>query len=139
MDSFSLCALESIAPVCYNGNVSSLKDIEKIRECFPNCETYMVGRALIADPGMFSPGGTTRQTLAEFMDALTEEYIRTFGSEKNAMFRLKENWFYLLSKFEDSDKLGKSLRKTTNIAEFKAITKEILADLPMRENILPTW
>ena len=139
MDSFSLCAAESKAPVCYNGNLSSLKDIEKIQEAYTSCESYMVGRALIADPGMFSPGGTDRQTLSEFMEALTEEYIRTFGSEKNAMFRLKENWFYLLSKFERSEKLGKSLRKTTNLSEFKTITREILTNLPMRETISPHW
>ncbi len=139
MESFSLCMAESTIPVCYNGNVSAMHDVDKIREKFPECCSYMVGRALIADPGMFSPGGTSRAALSAFMNELTEGYIRAFGSEKNAMFRLKENWYYLLSKFEGSEKLGKSLRKTTSLLEFKTITNEIITNLPMRENITPHW
>ena len=41
------------------------------------------------------------------------------------MFRLKENWHMLIGHFEDSEKLWKQLRKTTDLAEFKAITAEI--------------
>ncbi len=137
--SFSLCMEECKMPVCYNGNLTSLHDIENIREKFPDCTGFMLGRALIADPGMYSPGGTSRASLCAFMEELTESYIRVFNSEKNAMFRLKENWYYLLSKFEGSEKLGKALRKTINLSEFKAIAREILTSLPMRENITPHW
>ena len=38
---------------------------------------------------------------------------------------VKENWHMLIPHFEGSEKLWKRLRKTTDLAEFKAITSEI--------------
>ena len=68
----------------------------------------MIGRGLIGDPGMLTPGGTTAAALEAFFDELLEVYTRDFGGARNAMFRLKENWFYLLRRFEGSEKLGKA-------------------------------
>ena len=48
------------------------------------------------------------------------------------MFRLKENWSYLLPRFEGSEKLGKQLRKTTDVAEYKRLTHEVFHTLPYR-------
>lgn len=55
----------------------------------------MIDRGLIGDPGMLTPGGTTAAALEAFFDELLEAYTRDFGGSRNAMFRLKENWFYL--------------------------------------------
>lgn len=55
------------------------------------------------------------------------------------MFRLKEHWRYLLRRFAGSDKLGKQLRKTTDLAQYKAITREIFQTLPLREEPDPDW
>ena len=48
------------------------------------------------------------------------------------MFRMKENWGLLHSRFDGSDKLWKRLLKTTDVAEYKAITYEILHTLPLK-------
>ena len=37
-------------------------------------------------------------------DELMEEYIVAFGSARNAMFRLKENWGFLHLRFDNTDK-----------------------------------
>lgn len=99
----------------------------------------MLGRGLIADPGLLIPGGTTAAALEKFHLALLEEYIREFGGSRNAMFRMKENWRYWLCKFENSEKLGKRLRKTTDLAEYKVITHEIFHNLPIRKDLQPDW
>lgn len=49
------------------------------------------------------------------------------------MFRLKENWFYLLRRFEGSEKLGKQLRKATDVNAYKSITAEIFHTLPLQK------
>ena len=41
--------------------------------------------------------------------------------------------------FEDSEKLWKKLRKTTDIAEYRTITAEIFATLPMRKELNADW
>ena len=92
----------------------------------------MLGRGLVADPGMLLPGGTELSALEQFHDALLEEYLVLFGGSRNAMFRLKENWSYLLPRFENSDKLAKHLRKTTDLQEYKQIVREIFSSLTLK-------
>ena len=125
-------------PLCYNGNLMTIEQCDSIADRYPGVESVMVGRALIADPGMFS-GGTTHPALEGFLAELTEEYVIAFGSARNAMFRLKENWGFLRHRFEGSDKLWKQLRKTTDIAEFRSITAEILQTLPLTDGLKAEW
>lgn len=129
---FRYAAANSKNPLCYNGDLRSLRDCSAItREC-PQVEALMLGRGLIADPGMFLPGGTDVKTLEVFYDALLEEYLVLFGGSRNAMFRLKENWSYLLPRFQNSEKLGKRLGKTTDLQEYRSITAEIFHTLSLR-------
>ena len=135
---FGYACEHSKNPLCYNGNIMTKSQADDIRNRYTGIESVMVGRALIADPGMFC-GGTTAKALEGFLGELTEEYVREFGSARNAMFRLKENWGFLRYRFEDSDKLWKRLRKTTDIHEYNAITSEILHTLTLTDGLTVTW
>ncbi len=128
---FAYAYANSKNPLCYNGDIQSLAEARQIREDFPRLTGIMVGRGLIADPGMLT-GGTKRETLQIFCDALLESYMAAFGGSRNAMFRLKENWSFLITAFDGGEKLWKRLRKTTDIDEYRAITAEIFASLPMK-------
>jgi len=136
---FEGAVAQSANPLCFNGNICSTAEIAALEQRYPNLQSVMVGRALIADPGLLTPGGSTRQTLQAFHDELLEQYINAFGGARNAMFRMKENWRYMLCKFDDSEKLGKRLRKTTNVDEYRIITREIFQTLPLRKEICPDW
>lgn len=126
-------------PLCYNGNLCKREQIEAISAQYPKVDSVMLGRALIGDPGMLSPEGTTAAALMAFHEELTEEYIAAFGSARNAMFRLKENWHFLHLRFDGSEKLWKKLRKTTDVAEFKSITREIFQTLPLSPALRADW
>ena len=139
MDAFKYAVRNSRAPVCYNGDILSQKDIDVIQARFPTVKSVMIGRGLVADPGMLVPGGTTPEKLEAYLDELLETYVEIFGSRKNTMFRMKEHWFYLLSLFDDSAKLGKQLRKTTDYEEFRSLTHQIIHELPMKHPIEPNW
>ena len=130
LDMFRHAVRESKNPLCYNGDLFSRQDIEKIATEFPLMEAVMLGRGLVADPGMLC-GGTNAAILEQFHDALLEEYLVLFGGSRNAMFRLKENWSYLLPRFENSEKLAKRLRKSTDLAEYRAIAAEIFHTLSL--------
>lgn len=135
MDAFRYALDTSKAPVCYNGDLTSLRQVRTMAGQFPQISGVMVGRGLIGDPGMLTPGGTTRQALEGFMDELLETYLVEFGGSRNAMFRLKEHWGLLIHKFENADKLWKALRKTTDLAEYRSLASQILHTLPMKEEI----
>ena len=139
MEAFRYCLAVSKAPVCYNGNLCSVSQIEAFRKAFPQVQSVMIGRGLVGDPGMLTPGGTTVAALEGFMDQLAEEYCVVFGSERNAMFRLKENWSMLCRRFENSEKLTKRLRKTTDYGEFKSITAQLLHTLPLAAELQADW
>lgn len=132
MEMFAYCAEMSKNPVCYNGDICALEDISRIKSRFPQVKSVMIGRGLIGDPGMLTPGGTTAEALEGMFDAMLSEYMALFGGSRNAMFRLKEHWSMLIHRFGDSEKLGKRLRKTTDLEEYKAITREIFHTLPLK-------
>ena len=139
MDAFQYAYENCNAPLSYNGDVCSLEDIFAIQSQFPRLERIMIGRGLVGDPGMLTPEGTTAEKLEAFHTALTEGYIKAFGSERNAMFRLKENWHHLICRFDGGEKLYKRLRKTTDIVEFRSITREIFHTLPLASRLQPDW
>ena len=126
-------------PLCYNGNLLSPADCDAAAARYPGLEAVMLGRALIGDPGMLNPGQNTPENLKSFHDALLDEYITVFGSARNALFRLKENWHFLYLRFDDSEKLWKRLRKTTDIGEYKSITAEIFGTLPLSPSLRADW
>ena len=134
MEMFRYAVQNSQNPLCYNGDITSVEQIESLSREFPQLESVMIGRGLVADPGLLC-GGTDVKALEQFMNALLEEYTVAFGGSRNAMFRLKENWGLLHPRFEGVDKLWKKLRKTTDLEEYKAITAEIFHTLPLRSAV----
>ncbi len=128
LDLFRYAVENSKNPLCYNGDLTSKADCAAFRDV----NAVMIGRGLVADPGMLLPGGTTVDSLKAFHDALLEEYLAAFGGSRNAMFRLKENWSFLFTRFADCEKLAKRLRKTTDLSEYRAITAEIFTTVPLK-------
>ena len=131
MNLFRYAAENSKNPLCYNGDLTSVEQIEALSREYPSVEAVMIGRGLVADPGMLC-GGTDVKALESFMNELLETYTTEFGGARNAMFRLKENWGLLHPRFEGVDKLWKKLRKTTDLEEYKLITAEIFHTLPLK-------
>ena len=138
MSAFDYALANSSAPLCYNGDLSTAEQVEAFSKAYPGVDAVMLGRGLIGDPGMLT-GGTTAQALEAFLEELLAAYLSAFGGSRNAMFRLKEHWSFLIHKFRDSEKLHKRLRKTTDIDEYRAITHEILHHLPMKESLSRDW
>ena len=132
IEMFRYAAANSKNPLCYNGNLNSQSDCDAFAAAFPEIDAVMLGRGLVADPGMLRSEGTKIDILQQFHDALLEEYLIVFGGSRNAMFRLKENWSFLFTRFADCDKLSKRLRKTTDLNEYRAITAEIFATVPLK-------
>lgn len=132
MDAFELALQTSRAPVCYNGDLKTLSQARSLAERYPRLGSVMIGRGLIADPGMLTPGGTTLSQLEAFYTALTQAYIEDFGGARNAMFRMKEHWGILQNRFLGGEKLFKALRKTTDLAEYRLLTQQIFHTLSLK-------
>lgn len=139
MHAFDTASANSRVPLCYNGNLCTMEEIHRFAESHPNIHSVMLGRGLIGDPGMLYKGGTDIKLLEDMYEALLEEYLLAFGGSRNAMFRLKENWRYLICRFEGGEKLYKQLRKTTDLAQYRSITAQIFHTLPLAPQLQPDW
>lgn len=138
-------ALESCAvPLCYNGDLTTAGRFSDFMEAFPQTSAVMMGRGAVADPALFQrcqgAHGAERNILKDFHDRLFDGYCHAFGSQRNALFRMKEFWFYHICLFEGDEKIAKRLRKTTDAGEYRDLTARIYEELPLRpEGALPTW
>ena len=127
-DAFRYAAENAKMPLCYNGDLFSRQDLAQFQQEYPHIPAVMLGRGLVGDPGLLQ-NTTDVAALESFHNELLDTYTEVFGGGRNAMFRLKENWHFLILHFEGAEKLWKRLRKTTDLGEFKSLTAEIFHTL----------
>lgn len=136
---------ENTFPVCYNGNLLTEKDYLFFAEKFPEVDAVMLGRGVIANPGLIrqirSGLKTDKKTLRAFHDEVLEEYRSLFGEDKNALFRMKEMWIYMIHLFTNHEKYAKKIRKAQSLAEYRCaadalfLEQELLPDGPEKWNL----
>lgn len=147
LDVFGELLAMSKHPVCYNGNLFTVRDYEQFRARFPQVERVMIGRGVLADPGLMrrlkslehaqktgedasrkendmeQPGSeiyrTGKQELRAFHDTIFRQYREIFDEDKNAIFHMKELWSYLMHSFEGSESYAKKIRKTSSLNEYR--------------------
>jgi len=136
---FSYALANANMSLCYNGDITNREQADSIENTFPGIGSVMIGRGLIGDPGMVTEGGSTPKKMEEFYGELLEQYSQAFGSSRNAMFRMKENWRYISCRFDHAEKLYKQLRKTTDLSQYKTITHEIFSSCPLKSQLTPDW
>ena len=147
LDVFGELLAMSKHPVCYNGNLFTVRDYEQFRARFPQVERVMIGRGVLADPGLMrrlkslehaqktgedasrkendmeQPGSeiyrTGKQELRAFHDTIFQQYREIFDEDKNAIFHMKELWSYLMHSFEGSESYAKKIRKTSSLNEYR--------------------
>lgn len=122
-------------PVCYNGDLVTVKDCRAFHREFPTVKALMLGRGLIADPALAAKvrgdSGATRNILQEFTEELYEAYCEDFGQQGPAVQRMKETWFYLLHLFADSGKYAKKMRRVSSPAEYAILVNGIFGELTL--------
>ncbi|CAG9717768.1 tRNA dihydrouridine synthase [Clostridium neonatale] len=137
---FKAALSSSENPVCYNGDIFNFSQYkELIREC-PNLECIMLGRGIIANPGLIGEiknnKVTDKATLKAFHDAVYTGYKGILSGDKNVLFKMKEFWFYMIHMFAESDKYAKKIRKVNRANEYEAIVSMMFNDLNIEENNL---
>lgn len=134
---------ESRNIVCCNGDVNGPADLAALKGEHPAVERVMLGRGLIADPGLAArlKGGpaTERGVLKDFHDALYRGYAQDFGSDRNAMLRMKEVWCYLEGLFDGGERIWKKLRRTGDPREYEDLVERVFGELALRSQAVPCW
>ena len=128
---FEVAYKESINPICYNGDINNKCNFDKLREKFPELNTVMLGRGIIRNPGLVNlldyNGKISKDDLRAFHDMILEEYIKISSGDRNVLFKMKELWFYMLSLFENTEKIGKQIKKTERLKEYESIVNMLFS------------
>ncbi|MCD3351413.1 tRNA-dihydrouridine synthase family protein [Clostridium botulinum D/C] len=122
----------SVNPVCYNGDIFTVDNYNKLIEAFPEIKTVMIGRGILANPGLVNEikdnKNLNKKLLKDFHDEILNSYIELFNEDRNAMFRMKELWGYMIYIFSDNKKYAKKIRKAQNLRDYKEAVSSLFRE-----------
>lgn len=136
LETFEAALKKSKNSVCYNGDIFTKEDYDRIQERFVGIEKIMLGRGMLINPGLareIRTGiKTDKMTLRAFHDEILDEYKKVLFGEKTVLFKMKEFWFYVGDLFVDSGKYIKKIRKSEKIAMYESVVKQLFAEKELR-------
>ena len=125
-------------PICYNGDLFCVEDVSKLKERYPNLDRIMLGRGVLANPGLVKELQTgqrvTREELYQYHNALCKGYQIGQLANKDVLFKMKELWFYLGTMFEDADKALKKVRKATTLDSYLISVDQLFETCECKKN-----
>ena len=121
-------------PVVYNGDLLTLQDIQRVESAFPALKGIMLGRGLLANPGLGVEYATGREmTLKEraalvrkMHDKMHDVMAQRLQGNTQYLSKLKPYWEYLLPDMLKRDK--KAILKATTIDKYMHAVNDGLAN-----------
>ena len=156
LDMFAEAVRRCNMPLCYNGDICSLEDYERIRERFPEVSRMMIGRGLMAHPELAlqiqerkadrtpektvdpqeQTGGSRNLSdrerlnhIGAYANALCEAYCEAYGSGQPVLFKMKELWGFLADSMPDGKKLRKKVHKVQRLDGYQRLMREVFPDI----------
>lgn len=106
---------------CYNGNIYTLDDFNKLTQKYPDLYSVMIGRGAIKNPAIFREikGGKriTTKELVSFSNELQKRYFKLLQSDTYTLHKLKEIWIYIMQNYPEEKKILKAVKKSSKLIE----------------------
>ena len=122
LDVFKDALSLSVNPICYNGDIFTNSDYNRLIKAFPEIKTVMIGRGILANPGLIDEIKNNinidKEVLKEFHDEILNKYIELYNEERNTLFRMKELWGYMIYIFSDNKKYAKEIKKAQRVDHY---------------------
>ena len=120
--------------LCYNGDINTLEDLQKLDSKWEKCDKFMLGRGLIARPGML--GGLYKidedlmsqeewNRFKSFHDELVEGYYAYMCEDRNTLFKMKELWTWWAVMFPGLEKTLKKIKKAATLQEYISLVASL--------------
>ena len=120
-------------PVAYNGDIFVPEDASALCAAYPVTRHVMLGRGLLANPALarMLAGGAPASAieLRQFHDRLFGAYQDEIGG--NAVFRMKEWWFYAKCAFADPMAVHRAVRKARKVEEYETAVERVFRTEPL--------
>ena len=109
--------------ICYNGDIFTVQDFKRFTEAFPETGCVMLGRGILANPGLIGEiknnEFANKEIIKMFHDEIFENYTILLNEDKNAMYRMKELWGYMSHIFTNNKKYYKKIKKAQKAIDYK--------------------
>lgn len=125
-------------PICYNGDIRSISDYEKlVAEAKANTgkdiSNVMIGRGILYNPSLIRELSNGKVASIEeiqgMLHSIREGYMTVMSGDTHVLFKLKEIWGFLKYMFPDSQKDIKKLIKAKTISEYVLYENRIFAEI----------
>lgn len=124
-------------PLCYNGDVCSVEEIQTLQKKFPGLQAVMIGRGFLKMPGFTSENTGAvgkkdqmddmlyseewKRKVFNFLQDLEQGYREVMSGDTPVLFKMKEIWTYLKDSFPDGQRWFKKIKKVKKLQEYERI------------------
>lgn len=119
-------------PVCYNGDIFTLRDYREFSADFKDVGSLMLGRGLVANPGLTSLIADDielkKDVLKEFHHKIYEDYKRVLFGDRNVLYKMKEIWCYMITIFSDNAKYAKRIKKANRLSDYEEAVSSLFRE-----------
>lgn len=132
LEVFAWAEKYSRSPVCYNGDIFSVEDYERLMQRFPGTDRIMTGRGILKDPALArrlrGGKGADKAELRRFHDIVYGGYCEEMSGDRTILYKMKELWTYLIPLFSDSRKYAKKIKKAEKCTVYEQIIAELFSE-----------
>jgi len=135
-DAFSRYASMLKHPVCYNGDILKMADIDKIKILSPQVDRIMIGRGILQNPFLLAQIRNQELSrdekvsmLRAFHLSLIELCKQKYSGDLNLVRRFEEMWTYHAEGFEDGRKILKQVKKCNTLVKYEAVLFKAINEL----------
>lgn len=119
-------------PVCYNGDIFTLRDYREFSADFKDVGSLMLGRGLVANPGLTSLIADDielkKDVLKEFHHKIYEDYKRVLFGDRNVLYKMKEIWCYMITIFSDNAKYARRIKKANRLSDYEEAVSSLFRE-----------
>ena len=143
-------------PLCYNGDIFSIDDLERVKDEFSTLEAVMIGRGFLKNPGFICSGKrigdfegvwkkasglpevsddfknqkekSWKKNVYLFLQDLEQGYVEVMSGDIPVLFKMKEIWTHLQESFPDGKRWFKKIKKTKRLVEYDMIIAGIFKE-----------
>jgi len=128
LEAFTEYAPKLKHPICYNGDILSVADIEKVQELVPQIDRFMIGRGIFQNPFLLAEIRKQELTQAEkvkmlrnFHISIIEHCKQKYSGDLHLLKRFEELWEYHAEGFENGHKIYKLVKKCKTLSQYEAV------------------
>ena len=118
--------------VCYNGDIFTINDYNKLLTDFPEVNTVMLGRGILANPGLINIIKNNivinKNILKDFHDEILNRYIEVFPEDTYAINRMKELFGYMIYIFSDNKEYVKKIRSAQKLSDYTEAVQSLFTE-----------